>query len=168
MTTKEHIAAQDLAAVDIFSDLSHQDLELLAGVCTIREYQPGKHCAVQNEPTDEIQIVSSGKVAIEMQIEVAPYSQTLNLANLTEGSVFNWSCLVESDRHDISSRCIGQTRIICIKAADLLQILKENTWWFFSFHKRIAFSIRPFSLSSSSIFCLNSPLKLNFKDMSIL
>ncbi|MFC2022913.1 Crp/Fnr family transcriptional regulator [Chloroflexota bacterium] len=126
MTTKEHIAARDLAGIDIFTELSQQELEPLARACTVREYQPGEHCAVQDEPTDELQVVGLGKVAIDMRIEVAPYSQTLNLASLAEGAVFNWSCLVGWTKHDVSARCIGKTKIICIKAADLLQILSER------------------------------------------
>jgi len=126
MTTSEHIAARDLAGIDIFIDLPQQDLEPLSRACTVREYQPGEHCAVQDDPTDELQIVSRGKVAIEMRIEVEPYSQTLNLAALAEGAVFNWSCLVGWDKHDVSARCVGKTRIICIKATDLLHILSER------------------------------------------
>ena len=127
MTTKWQVAARDLAGIDIFSGLSGQELEPMARACIVREYQPGERCAVQDEPTDELQVVRRGKVAIEMRIEVAPYTQTLNIATLTGGAVFAWSCLVGTDCHAASVRCIGKTQIICMKASDLQQVFRDRS-----------------------------------------
>jgi len=61
--------------VDLFAGLSDQHLEQIAKVCTLRTYQPDERCAVQGETIDELRIVNGGKVAVEMRIGVASYTQ---------------------------------------------------------------------------------------------
>ena len=126
MNTKEQISIKDVRGVDLFAGLSDQHLEQIAEVCTLRTYQPGERCAVQGETIDELRIVSSGKVAVEMRIEVAPYTQTLSVATLTRGNVFAWSALVEPHILTASVRCIERAQIICIKVSDLQWLFKER------------------------------------------
>ena len=126
MNTEDQISIKDLQVVDIFAGLSEQELEPIARVCSQRTYQAGERCAVQGEVTDELLIVNRGKVAIEVRIEVAPYTQTLGITTLTRGNVFAWSALVEPNVLTASSRCTEKAQIICIKASDLQWIFKER------------------------------------------
>ncbi len=125
MSTEEQISIKDLQGVDIFAGLSDNDLEQIRKVCIQRTYQAGELCAVQGETTDELRIVNGGKVAIEVRIEVIPYTQTLSVVTLTRGNVFAWSALVEPHVLTASARCIERTQIICIKASDLQHIFKQ-------------------------------------------
>jgi len=120
------ISNKDLRAVDIFAGLSDSDLGLLAQVCRVRIYQAGEHCGVQGEMIDELRIVGSGRVAVEMQIEATPYPQTLNIASLTGGSVFAWSALVAPHVIPASTRCVEGAQVLCIKAADLQRIFEAR------------------------------------------
>jgi CRP-like cAMP-binding protein len=126
MTTKEQISINDLQGVDVFTGLSGHELELIAKVCKQRTYQAGERCAAQGEVIDELRIVNGGKVAIEMRIETAPYTQTLSFTKLAKGNVFAWSALVEPHILSASARCIEKAEVICIKASDLQRIFKER------------------------------------------
>jgi len=126
MNTEDQISIKDLQGVDVFAGLSGNELELIAKVCSQRTYQAGERCAVQGEIMDELRIVNEGKVAIEMRIEVTPYTQTLGIATLTRGNVFAWSALVEPHVLTASARCIKKAQIVCIKASDLQWIFKER------------------------------------------
>lgn len=126
MNTQEQISIKDLRGADIFAGLSDPNLEQIAEVCTQRTYQAGERCAVQGETTDEVRIVNGGKVAIEMRIEVTPYTQTVTIATLTKGNVFAWSALVEPHVLTASARCLERAQIICIKASDLEHVFKER------------------------------------------
>ncbi len=108
MNTEDQISIKDLQGVDIFAGLSNHDLEQIAKVCSQRIYQPGEQCAVQSEIIYELRIVNGGKVAIEMRIEVTPYTQTLGIATLTRGNVLAWSALVEPHVLTASARCIDK------------------------------------------------------------
>ncbi len=126
MTTRERVAARDLAGIDIFNGLSEQELEQIAKVCTIQEYQAGERCAVQGEAANVVRVLRRGKAAVEMRIEVVPYTQTLNIATLTGGNVFCWSALVAPNVLTASVRCIERCQIISLEAADLQGIFKER------------------------------------------
>jgi len=101
-------------------------LEQIAKVCVERTYQAGERCAVQGEETDELRIVNGGKVAIQLRIEAAPYTQALTTTTLTRGNVLAWSALVEPHVQTASARCIGMAQVLCIKASDLQRIFKER------------------------------------------
>ena len=126
MNTEDEVSIKDLQGVDIFAGLSDHELEPIAKTCSQRTYQAGECCAVHGEIMDELRIVNGGKVAIEIRIEVTPYTQTLGIATLTRGNVLAWSTLVEPHVLTASARCIDKARVICIKASDLQHIFKER------------------------------------------
>ena len=126
--TKEQLI-KDLRGVDIFTGLSSHDLEHIAGICSQRIYHVGELCAIQGETTDELRIINTGKVAIELRIEVAPYTQTLRITTLIGGNAFPYcslSSLREPYEFITSGRCLGVTQIISIKASDLQRIFNER------------------------------------------
>ncbi len=126
MDTQEQILIRDLRETDIFAGLSNNDLEQIAESCDLRTYQAGERCVVQGKTADELGIVNEGKFEIEIRLEVAPYTQTLNIATLTKGNAFAWSALVEPHVLTASVRCIGKGRAFHIKASDLQRIFKER------------------------------------------
>ena len=120
---------KDLRGVDIFAGLSNYELEPIAEICRQRIYHAGELCAIQGETTDELRIVNAGKVAIELRIEVAPYTQTLRITTLTGGNAFAYcslSSLREPYEFIASGRCLGEAQIISIKASDLQRIFGER------------------------------------------
>ena len=123
--TKEQLV-KALRGVDIFAGLSNYDLEQIAEICSQRIYHTGELCAVQGETVDELRIVNAGKVAIELRIEVAPYTQTLRITTLTGGNMFAYCSIAEPYLFIASGRCLGEAQIISIKALDLQRIFKER------------------------------------------
>ncbi len=126
MNTQEQLLIRSLRETDIFAGLSNYDLERIAGICDLRTYQAGERCAVQNQTADELGIVNEGKFAVEIRLEVVPYTQTLNVATLTKGNAFAWSALVEPHVLTASVRCIGEARAFHIKVSDLQRIFRES------------------------------------------
>ncbi|MDH5696390.1 MAG: cyclic nucleotide-binding domain-containing protein [Dehalococcoidia bacterium] len=126
--TKEQLI-KDLRGVDIFAGLSSYELAQIAGICSQRIYHAGELCAIQGEATDELRIINAGKVAVELRIEVAPYTQTLRITTLTGGNAFAYCSLKESEEPYVfiaSGRCLGEAQIISIKASDLQRIFRER------------------------------------------
>lgn len=123
--TKEQLI-KDLRSVDIFGGLSNYELEPIAEICRQRIYHAGELCAIQGETTDGLHIVNAGKVAIELRIEVAPYTQTLRITTLTGGNTFAYCSLREPCEFIASGRCLGEAQIISIKTSDLQRIFKER------------------------------------------
>ena len=92
MTTQEQISIKDLQGVDIFAGLSDHDLEQIAKACSQRTYQPGEHCAIEKDTTDELRIVNEGKVAIEMRVQYVPYAQMLGIGTCNKGQCVGLVC----------------------------------------------------------------------------
>lgn len=124
----ERVMVKDLQGVDVFARLSDSDLAQIASFCTQDTYETGKYCAVQGDTTNQLHIVNEGRVAVEMRIEVAPYTQTINIATLGRGKVYAWSALVEPNILTASVKCLEKTRVINIKDTDLRRVFKEKPW----------------------------------------
>lgn len=117
---------QDLQDVEIFAGLDAGNLEKIRSLCTPKTCDGGKYIGVQGEHTDELLIVNSGRIAIEMRLEVPPYKQKLTVANLIKGQVCSWSALVEPFILTASIRCVEPSKIISVDALDLQHIFLEN------------------------------------------
>lgn len=126
MKLAERIPVRDLRGVDVFSRLSDDDLSCIANYCIRDVYEAGKYCALQGNTTDELHIVNEGKVAVEMRVDVVPFTQTVNIANLGKGKVCAWSALVEPNVLTASVKCVDRTQVISIKASHLQRIFKER------------------------------------------
>lgn len=116
---------EDLQGVEVFVGLNDIDLEQIRKLCVHKSYTAGEYCGIHDEPADELLIVNSGKVAIEMGIEVPPYTQKLTVATLTKRQVCSWSALVEPYILTASIKCIEPSQIIAIKASDLMLIFQK-------------------------------------------
>lgn len=120
------VSAEELRGVDIFASLSNDILEKIAGVCIHRTYEAGEYCAVQGKTTDQLLIVNSGKVDVEMRIDVPRYSHTVTTAVLTKGHVCAWSAIVPPHVLTASIRCVERTQMIGVKDSDLQRIFEEK------------------------------------------
>lgn len=132
LKTVEQALINDLRTADIFArlpdyaGLSDYELGEIAKICNVHTYQPGQHCAIQNKMTDELGIVNKGKVAVEMRLEIVPYTQTITFATLLKGNVFAWSALMEPRVITTSVRCIDEVQTIQIPGSDLRQLFKAR------------------------------------------
>lgn len=126
MVTAVRVPVSELRGVDIFAGLSDNDLAQISRICTQEVYDAGEYCARQGDTTDELRIVNVGKVALEMRINVVPYTQTVTIATLTPGKVCAWSALVEPHVLTASIKCLEPTRIIDVKASELERIFDDR------------------------------------------
>ena len=132
VNTLEQALIKDLRAAEIFAGLydypglSDYELGEVAKICTLHTYQVGQHCAVQGKTTDELGIVREGKAAVEMRLEIVPYTQTITFATLLRGNVYAWSALVEPHVLTASVRCIDEVQTIQIAGSDLRHLFKER------------------------------------------
>ncbi len=126
MVTECKVSIGELREVDVFAGLSDQDLEIIGELCDVRSYPAGERCAVQGEVIDELRIVHTGRVVVEMRVEAAPYTQTLTITTLSRGNVFAWSAIVEPHVLTASVRCLERTQVLCIKASELERVFRDR------------------------------------------
>ncbi len=125
MQTGDKVMVRDLHAVEVFSGLSDMELGRIAPICSKIIYQAGERGPIQGETTDKLLIVDSGKVVVEMQVDVPPYSHTVIVDTLARGRVCAWSALVPPHVLTASIKCIERTEMISIEVKDLRAIFRE-------------------------------------------
>ncbi len=126
MIVLDRVSASELRDTDVFCGVPDYALDIIARLCRCEMYAAGEYCARQGAPVDELMVVGSGKVAIEMRIEVQPYTQNVTVTNLGRGSVCAWSAIVEPHTLTASIKCLEPTSIIAIPAAGLQRVLNER------------------------------------------
>ena len=124
MKTGERVSVAELQGTEIFAGLSDDNLELIAEWCSQCICEAGEYCAVMGDTTDELLIINWGKVAIEMQVEVAPYTHTVTITTLTKGRVCAWSAIVPPHVLTASIKCIERTQMISVRASDLQRVFE--------------------------------------------
>jgi CRP-like cAMP-binding protein len=126
MQTAQRVTIADLKGSDIFSGIPDESLEPIARYCHQQDFRVGEYAAIQGKATDHLLIVNSGKVAIEMRIDIPRYTHTINFATLTKGHVCAWSALVPPHVLTASVKCLENTQMLAIREEDLQRTFREK------------------------------------------
>lgn len=117
-----------LRQADIFDEMSGTQLELVASICSERHYQAGDIIFEENTPGDEMYVIASG----EIQIQVNPAiigSNTNNLhtiATLRRGQSFGEVSLVDQGLRSAGARCSVQDTHMIVIPRDKLMLLCDT------------------------------------------
>ena len=113
-----------LKQADIFDELTSTQLELIGSICSERHYQAGDLIFEENTPGDELYIIASGEVGIQVDPaligkETSTGSQTI--AVLRRGQSFGEVSLVDEGLRSAGARCSEQdTHLVVIPRAKLM------------------------------------------------
>jgi CRP/FNR family transcriptional regulator, cyclic AMP receptor protein len=113
-----------LNQADIFDELTSTQLELIGSICSERHYQAGDLIFEENTPGDELYIIASGEVGIQVDPaligkETSIGSQTI--AVLRRGQSFGEVSLVDEGLRSAGARCSEQdTHLVVIPRTKLM------------------------------------------------
>ena len=113
-----------LNQADIFDELTSTQLELIGSICSERHYQAGDLIFEENTPGDELYIIASGEVGIQVDPaligrETSTGSQTI--AVLRRGQSFGEVSLVDEGLRSAGARCSEQdTHLVVIPRTKLM------------------------------------------------
>lgn len=117
--------ARILENVDIFSDLSTAQLELIFTVCRERTYGQGAMVVEEFTPSTEFYIVLDGE--LEVLVGQNESGGPKRIAALDHGSSFGEIALVDQGLRSASVRCVSEScRLLVINRDDLMKLMKEN------------------------------------------
>ncbi|MCU0482086.1 MAG: cyclic nucleotide-binding domain-containing protein, partial [Anaerolineae bacterium] len=107
-----------LKQADIFDELTNTQLELIASICTDRHYQASDIIFEENTPGDELYVIASGEVGIQVDpalVGKEPSSGSHIIAVLRRGQSFGEVSLVDQGLRSAGARCTQQdTHLIVI------------------------------------------------------
>jgi CRP/FNR family transcriptional regulator, cyclic AMP receptor protein len=119
-----------LKQADIFDELTNTQLELIGSICSERHYQAGDLIFPENTPGDELYIIATGEVGIQVdpsligkQTEVT-VSHTI--ATLRRGQSFGEVSLVDEGLRSAGARCSQQDTHLIVIPRDKLLLLCDT------------------------------------------
>lgn len=114
-----------LEIVDIFTDLTEEQLDLIYDICVEKTCSHGTVIVKENTSTTEMYIVLDGEVEVVVS-EAAGLDHETSLAVLLSGQSFGEVTLVDEGLRMATVRCISEScRLLEITRNDLLRVLKQ-------------------------------------------
>lgn len=118
-----------LSQADIFEELTNTQLELIGSICQERHYQADDVLFEENTPGDEMYIIASGEVQIQVDpslIDGTESTGSMTIATLRRGQSFGEVALVDEGLRSASARCSQQDTHLIVIPRDKLMLLCDT------------------------------------------
>lgn len=117
-----------LKQADIFDEMTDKQLELVASICTERHYQAGDIIFEENTPGDEMFVIASGEVHIQVTPAVLGNRNTTThtIATLRRGQSFGEVTLVDQGLRSAGARCAMHDTHLIVIPRDKLMLLCDT------------------------------------------
>jgi CRP/FNR family transcriptional regulator, cyclic AMP receptor protein len=112
-----------MAEVDIFADLSAQEMETLAAVAPMKIYAAGDLLFTPHQPTETLFILKKGRVRV---FRVSADGRALTTALLTPGTIFGEMVLLGQQMHDNFAEAIDEVVVCVMSRADVQRYLLSD------------------------------------------
>jgi CRP-like cAMP-binding protein len=119
MSTKESVAAAELASLPLFEGLTEGDLAGLAAESCRRRLNDGDTLVEMGDPISEVHWLERGQLALR----VCHDGRWVLVSTLHTGDLLGWSALREDPTALSTARAIGPAVLLSMPAAGLLGLL---------------------------------------------
>ena len=116
-------SAEFLTTVPIFSSLSPEDLEPLAGKLRRRGYQKGEVIFHQEDPADRMYIIVEGRIRISITSEDG---REKDLAVLQPGDCFGEMALLDGSNRSATATAVAAAQTLALYREDFMEFLKDH------------------------------------------
>ena len=142
MTQEDIITA--LENSEFFKGLDRKDIERVAGLCRIQNFETAETVFQQGDFGEYIFIISEGHVYLERAIDLETRKGRVVIETLGRGRVMGcWSTLLGKPHIMMSTAvCRKPSRMILIKGQDLRNLMLENTSFGFNVMERFCSLMR--------------------------
>ena len=120
-----------LEQVDIFQDLTTEQLALINEICNEQSYNQGEVIFEENSPSREFCIIMDGEVEIQVDPDTIGSGQNdyqpSTIAVLRRGQSFGEVAIVDPGVRSASARCGSKTcKLLVIDRDDFLKLLSDD------------------------------------------
>jgi CRP-like cAMP-binding protein len=123
-----------LRNVELFRDLSDEDLKKVAAIGSIRKHKKGDIIFKEDTKGEELFIVLTGSIAINKNIAGG---RKRNLGNLKGGEVFGEISLFDTEPRSADAEATEDTEVIVLPNSKFLDLLKDNCQLANSIQKKV-------------------------------
>jgi CRP-like cAMP-binding protein len=118
-----------LKQADIFDELTNTQLELIGSICSERTYQAGDIIFEENTPGDELYVIATGEVEIQVDPKLIGKEEAAGahtIATLRRGQSFGEVSLVDEGLRSAGARCSQQDTHLIVIPRDKLMLLCDT------------------------------------------
>ena len=120
-----------LQQVDIFEDLSPEQLGFVDKICIEKNYNQGELVFEENSPSREFYIIVDGEVEIQVDPDIigdgSNSYQPTTIATLRRGQSFGEVAIIDPGVRSASAKCGSETcRLLMINREDFLLLLEDD------------------------------------------
>ncbi len=121
-----------LEQADIFYGLNREQLQAIADICEVVDYDAGTVIFDENTPSEEMYVIAAGEVEIRVDpamlgVEMSESIRPTTIATLYPGQTFGEMTLVDRGLRSASARCaMFNTKVLIIKQRDLLALCERD------------------------------------------
>lgn len=141
----EHNDIMDvLENCDIFKGLNREEVERIARISRVENYDSGENILVQGNFGENLYIIAEGHVFLERSIDLGVREGNAIIGLLGKGRALGcWSALIgESHALFSSARCRRPTKVVVIKGTSLREMMLEDSGLGFKILERLCFLLR--------------------------
>ena len=109
-----------MAEVDIFADLSPQEMEAMGAAAPMRTYAAGEVIYSPHQRSETLFILKKGRVRI---FRISPDGRALTTALVTPGTVFGEMVLLGQQMHDNFAETLGDVVVCVMNRVDVKRFL---------------------------------------------
>lgn len=120
-----------LEQVDIFEELTPEQLNLIEDICREESYKKGEVIFEENSPSREFYVIMDGKVEIQVDPDTIGQGgdeyQPSTIAVLRRGQSFGEVAIIDPGVRSASARCGSEScRVLVIDREDFLKLLTSD------------------------------------------
>lgn len=108
----------------LFAKCRDEDLDALRAVAVPRQFADGTLLFSLGDEADELMVVSSGAVQLELPVSVLGQTQSIAFETVGRGSIVGWSSLAPGGRFTLSGRASGETNAMAFPRRDLQDLFE--------------------------------------------
>jgi CRP/FNR family transcriptional regulator, cyclic AMP receptor protein len=123
VTSRRESAAELLARIPLFSELSQKELDRIAAVAVPRTYPRGTRVFHEGDSGDACYVIRSGSCRVTRQHSDG---RAITLANLVAQDIFGELAMLDGELRSASVETLEDTELLALPARDMRALLNHN------------------------------------------
>ena len=157
------LSKEKIASIEIFKGLSQEELEEIARLCEEIIFNDGDKLLTEGERADYFFILEEGSADLRFELPYRKTSKEMTVTTIEPGECFGWSALIQPHKATLSCYSTGESRVIKMGGAELLNLCEENNHIGFIIMQKIATMIGDRLTKQHEIFIKEVGEGLQFK-----
>ncbi len=112
-----------LKGMDIFEFLKRDELQDIAELAKVEEYDQGDMIFKEGDKAEKIYMVLEGRVSIEIE---AAQGKRISVYTLTRGRFFGYPSLLRAKKFTTYAHCLDKVKVVTIVADELVNKIFKN------------------------------------------